>query len=83
MDFSFRRGQRVRIVSRQYTDQTQGMAEPMFKMIDREWILGPVSSTSVKIDGFYWDPRDIRPVDFKDPDPVIFKFDENLLKGVL
>ena len=74
-------GQKVKIISHKYTDRTQGMAgRYMFDMVDHIWIIEKVYQDSVKLNGYYWDKRDIIPIiKIEEPKPKIFHFDPKYL----
>ena len=38
-------------------------------------------SNCAKINGCYWDVRDLQPAEFKEKEPQIFHFNEGLLEG--
>lgn len=85
MIHNLKHGQEVRIIGYKYTERTQGMGgSRMFDMVDSDRTFKIVESyrDSVFINGYHWDPRDVRPVKEEKMKPEIFHYDVSTLEGV-
>ena len=77
----FRAGQRVKVISTEYTDRRYGTNGSMLREVDTVQLIEAMDgSDCAKINGCYWDVKDLRPLMVEEK-PQIFHYDEALLKG--